>query len=138
MQPLIRFAIGVVFVIGAILLMANTAGRRDAASDQPVTAGDAARGKLVFEREGCIACHTATTEFRIGTGMAGVMQPIGPVYPVGVDYGGALPNGAPRTDENIAAFIRSNNQGQIGPMIGRNLTDQQMADLLAYLRTLTR
>jgi cytochrome c len=55
-----------------------------------------------------------------------------------VDYGGALPNGAPRTEENVAAFIRTTNQGQIGLMPGRALNDQQMADLLAYLRTLRR
>ena len=84
------------------------------------------------------ASHAPTTEFRVGTGMAGVLQPEGPVYPPGVDYRGALPNGAPRTEENVAAFIRTTNQGQIGLMPGRALNDQQMADLLAYLRTLRR
>ncbi|MCX7902501.1 MAG: cytochrome c, partial [Burkholderiaceae bacterium] len=54
----------------------------------------------------------------------------------GIDYGGMLPNGAPRTEENVAAFIRTTNQGQIGVMPGRALSDQQMADLIAYLRTL--
>lgn len=139
MQPLIRMAIGVALVLGALLLAANTLGRPPggAPNGGPVV-GDAARGQIVFERAGCSACHTTTTEFRVGTGMAGVLQPEGPVYPPGVDYGGMLPNGAPRTEENVAAFIRTTNQGQIGVMPGRALSDQQMADLIAYLRTLTR
>jgi cytochrome c len=138
MQPLIRMAIGVALVLGALLLAANTLGSRPDAPVSGSVVGDAARGQIVFERAGCSACHTTTTEFRVGTGMAGVLQPEGPVYPPGVDYGGALPNGAPRTDENVAAFIRTTNQGQIGLMPGRALNDQQMADLLAYLRTLRR
>ncbi len=138
MQPLIRMAIGVALVLGALLLAANTLGRPpDAPASSPI-AGDAARGQIVFERAGCSACHATNTEFRVGTGMAGVLQPEGPVYPPGVDYGGLLPNGAPRTEENVAAFIRTTNQGQIGLMPGRALSDQQMADLIAYLRTLMR
>ncbi|GIW01402.1 cytochrome c family protein [Roseiflexus sp.] len=138
MQPLIRMTIGVALVLGALLLAANTLGRPPAAPASGLIAGDATRGQIVFERAGCSACHTTTTEFRVGTGMAGVLQPEGPVYPPGVNYGGLLPNGAPRTEENVAAFIRATNQGQIGIMPGRALSDQQMADLIAYLRTLTR
>ncbi|MCS6939580.1 MAG: c-type cytochrome [Roseiflexaceae bacterium] len=138
MQPLIRIAIGVTLVLGALLLAANTLGRRVEAPASGPVVGDAARGQIVFERAGCNACHTTTTEFRVGTGMAGVLQPEGPVYPPGIDYGGMLPNGAPRTEENVAAFIRTTNQGQIGVMPGRALSDQQMADLIAYLRTLRR
>ncbi|MGB9753070.1 MAG: cytochrome C [Roseiflexus castenholzii] len=138
MQPLIRMTIGVALVLGALLLAANTLGRPPAAPASGPIAGDATRGQIVFERAGCSACHTTGTEFRVGTGMAGVLQPEGPVYPPGVNYGGLLPNGAPRTEENVAAFIRATNQGQIGIMPGRALSDQQMADLIAYLRTLTR
>jgi cytochrome c len=58
----------------------------------------------------------------------------GPVLPDGVDYGGKLPNGKERTETNIAAWIREGGQGQM--MIPTNLNDQQMADLMAYLRTL--
>lgn len=138
MQPLIRMAIGVALVLGALLLAANTLGRRPDAPSGGSVAGDAARGQIVFERAGCSACHTTTTEFRVGTGMAGVLQPEGPVYPPGIDYGGMLPNGMPRTEENVAAFIRTTNKGHIGVMPGRALNDQDMADLIAYLRTLTR
>ncbi|MGQ9549741.1 MAG: c-type cytochrome [Roseiflexus sp.] len=138
MQPLIRMTIGVALVLTVLLLAANTLGSRpDPPANGPVV-GDPQRGQVVFERAGCSACHTTSTGFRVGTGMAGVLQPEGPVYPPGVDYGGALPNGASRTEENVAAFIRTTNQGQIGLMPGRALNDQQMADLIAYLRTLTR
>jgi cytochrome c len=52
MQPLIRMAIGVALVLGALLLAANTLGNR---SDPPASgpvAGDPERGRiLIYARE---------------------------------------------------------------------------------------
>jgi cytochrome c len=107
----------------------------------PVTlsaSGDPSRGALVFERRGCAACHAATTDQLVGPGMAGLFQLGGPILPEGVDYGGKLPNGQPITEENVATWIRNGGSGQIGVMPPQNLSDTDMADLLAYLRTLTR
>jgi cytochrome c len=47
-----------------------------------------------------------------------------------------LPNGKERSEANIAEWIRVGGTGRIGYMPSHNLTDQQMADLMAYLRTL--
>ncbi|MFQ3684198.1 hypothetical protein [Roseiflexus sp.] len=63
-------------------------------------------------------CHATTIEFRVGTDIAGVLQPEGPIYPLGADDGGTLPNGVPRTASHTAAFIRTTDQGQIGIMWG--------------------
>jgi Cytochrome c. len=60
----------------------------------------------------------------------------GPVLPKGVDYEGLLPNGKERSEANIAEWIRVGGTGRIGYMPPHDLTDQQMADLMAYLRTL--
>jgi hypothetical protein len=54
----------------------------------------------------------------------------------GVDYQGNLLNGEPHTDEAVAAVIRSGVRGKIGFMVGRNINDADMDNLLSYLRTL--
>jgi cytochrome c len=56
--------------------------------------------------------------------------------PDGVDYQGLLPNGKERSEANIAEWIRTGGSGSIGYMPPTPLTDEQMADLMAYLRTL--
>lgn len=97
--------------------------------------GDATRGQALFAP--CAACHTTTTDTLVGPGLAGLFSASGPTLPAGVDYGGMLPNGKERTETNIAAWIREGGQGKIGLMTPNVLDDQQMADLMAYLRTLT-
>jgi len=96
--------------------------------------GDVQKGKEVFGQ--CTACHTTTKEVLVGPGLAGVLSPSGPSLPKGVDYKGRLPNGKERSEANIAEWIRVGGTGRIGYMPSHNLTDQQMADLMAYLRTL--
>lgn len=97
--------------------------------------GDATRGQALFAP--CAACHTTTNEQLIGPGMAGLFSADGPVLPAGVDYGGKLPDGLERTETNIAAWIIAGGQAKIGLMTPSVFDDQQMADLMAYLRTLT-
>lgn len=110
------------------------------AVDIPATisaSGDAAAGKEYFEGVGgCMACHSAGTDKLVGPGLAGVMTTAGPTHTDPVNYGGNLPNGQPRTEENIAAWIRAGGQGQVGVMSAREVSDADMANLLAYLRTL--
>jgi cytochrome c len=101
--------------------------------------GDPEKGKLYYENQGgCLACHSTGVDKLVGPGLAGVMTTAGPVYPDGVNYRGNLPNGQPRTEENIAAWIRSGGQGQIGVMSPHEMSDEDMANLLAYLHTLKR
>lgn len=109
-------------------------------TDIPATlsvSGDPARGKVFYEEGGgCVACHATGTEKLVGPGLAGAMTTAGPTHTDPVDYKGNLPNGQPRTEENIAAWIRSGGEGKVGVMSGREVSDADMADLLAYLRTL--
>ncbi|WP_298400706.1 cytochrome c [uncultured Chloroflexus sp.] len=96
--------------------------------------GDPVRGKNLFIP--CSGCHSTSTEVLLGPGLAGLFSAQGPVLPEGVDYNGLLPNGKERSEENVAEWIRSGGAGSIGYMPPHNLDDQQMADLLAFLRTL--
>jgi cytochrome c len=99
--------------------------------------GESGRGQVFFNGAGtCNACHAVNSNQIVGPGLAGVMRPEGPQYQTTVSYGGNLPNGAARTEENLAAWIRSGGQGEIGVMTPHEMSDAEMADLLAYLRTL--
>jgi cytochrome c len=92
------------------------------------------RGQELFQRK-CSVCHTLTTRPAIGPGLAGLFDPGGPALPKGVDYGGKLPNGRLITEGAVAAWIDAGGRGQIGLMPPQNLTDQQIADVIAYLKT---
>ena len=83
--------------------------------------GDAAKGKEVFSR--CGGCHRAdSTEKKIGPGLKGL-------------FGHQkLANGKPTTDANVRAQIDDGGKGM--PAYKDTLTDQEKADLMAYLKTL--
>ncbi|MGQ9613114.1 c-type cytochrome [Chloroflexus sp.] len=97
--------------------------------------GDANRGKTIFASS-CAACHSTSTNVVLGPGLAGLFSVEGPALPAGVDYKGLLPNGKERSEANVAEWIRKGGSGSIGYMPPMSLTDEQIADLMAYLRTL--
>lgn len=117
-------------VLLALLLILGACGQggRGASSGEPADPGE----QIFVSR--CAVCHATTTTAGIGPGLAGLFDPGGPTLPDGVDYGGKLPNGEPITEATVAAWIRSGGQGQIGRMPGIPLSDQELTDLLAYLK----
>lgn len=140
MRNRILMAITAAVFVGSISACGSGgAANRPATNEYP--AGDAAKGKTVFER-GCNTCHLLTTEKLVGPGLAGLFEPGGPKLPDGVDYGGKLSNGRPITEANVAAWIKSGGQGKIGLMPANgniaDLTDQNIIDLIAYLKTLKK
>ena len=84
-------------------------------------AGDAAKGKEVFEQ--CGVCHNAdSTEKKMGPGLKGL-------------YARAkLKNGKKPTDESLRALIDAGGNGM--PAFKEMLDDQEKANVIAYLKTL--
>lgn len=119
-------------MLTALSLVPGACGSGGGGAERSSTASP---GERVFASR-CAACHGTSSKAGYGPGLAGLFAPGGPTLPDGVDYGGNLPNGAAITDENVAAWIRQGGQGQIGRMPGIPLSEQEMTDLLVYLKTL--
>ncbi len=83
--------------------------------------GNAAKGKEVFEQ--CSVCHNAdSAEKKIGPGLKGLFKH------------DKLVNGKPVNDANVKAKIEEGGNGM--PGYKDILSDQEKADVLAYLKTL--
>lgn len=86
-------------------------------------AGDAAKGKTVFESNNCSSCHNAdSTEQKMGPGLKGLFKK------------DKLANGKKPTEANIKAQVEEGGGGM--PAYKDLLSDQEKTDLLAYLKTL--
>jgi cytochrome c len=84
--------------------------------------GDAAKGKEVFDQ--CGVCHNAdSAERKMGPGLKGLSK-----------KGKLESNGKPATDANILEKINEGGNGM--PSYKDMLTDDEKANLLAYLKTL--
>jgi cytochrome c2 len=94
---------------GAMMLLAS------------VKTPDAAKGKEVFEQ--CSVCHNAdSTEKKMGPGLKGLFSR------------DKLTNGKKVTEANVLAKINEGGNGM--PAYKEMLSDDEKADLIAYLKTL--
>jgi cytochrome c len=110
MRKLAYWMCGTVLVIGSVAT--------SAAQDKK---GDAAKGKEVFEQ--CSVCHNAdSAEKKMGPGLKGLFSKA------------KMANGKAPTDANVKAKINEGGNGM--PPYADTLTDQEKADILAYLKTL--
>ena len=88
---------------------------------QDKKAGDAAKGKEVFEQ--CSVCHnTDTDEKKIGPSLKGLFKH------------DKLKNGKKPTDANVKAIINAGGNGM--PAYSDMLSDEERDNVLAYLKTL--
>ncbi len=85
-------------------------------------AGDAEKGKAVFE-DNCAVCHNADSdEKKMGPGLKGLTKKA------------KLKNGKAPTDANIKAIINAGGNGM--PAYSDMLSDEERDNVLAYLKTL--
>jgi mono/diheme cytochrome c family protein len=113
------------------------AGLPPVADTQPVSVpegqGAAVAGAALYVRYGCINCHGPN-------GLGGVPNPLSPDKTIPVLSGQAFRHQF-NTDAKIAAVIRSGSVIGRAPIVsmphwGGILSDQQIAELIAYLKTL--
>jgi cytochrome c len=85
-------------------------------------AGDAEKGKAVFE-DNCAVCHNADSEEKkMGPGLKGLFKHE------------KLKNGKKPTDANVKAIINAGGNGM--PAYSDMLSDEERDNVLAYLKTL--
>jgi cbb3-type cytochrome c oxidase subunit III len=113
------------------------AGLPSVADTQPVSVptgqGAAVAGAALYLRYGCVNCHGPN-------GLGGVPNPLSPDKTIPSLSGGDF-RGEFNTDAKIAAVIRSGSVIGRAPIVsmphwGGILSDQQIAQLIAYLKTL--
>ena len=91
------------------------------ASSARAAAGDPAKGKETFEQ--CGVCHNVDTdEKKMGPSLKGLYKKE------------KLKNGKPVTDANVKAIINAGGGGM--PAYAEMLSDDEKADVVAYLKTL--
>jgi cytochrome c len=101
----------------AALLMAGFA----MAADEKKKSGDVAKGKEVFEQ--CGACHNVDSpEKKMGPSLQGLYKKK------------TLKNGKAISDATVKAIINAGGNGM--PAYADLLSDEERADLLAYLKTI--
>src|SRR5580700_5455695 len=102
--------------LAAVLMMA---GARVFAAPP---AGDAEKGKAVFE-DNCAVCHNADSdEKKMGPGLKGLFKH------------DKLKNGKKPTDANVRALINAGGNGM--PSYSDMLTDEEKDNVIAYLKSL--
>jgi mono/diheme cytochrome c family protein len=88
--------------------------------------GDAAKGKEVFEAN-CAICHEVTDQDKVGPGLKGISKK-GPHK---------LSDGTEHKDHSPAVLRKQIVEGGGAmPPVGAALSDQEVADVIAYLQTL--
>jgi mono/diheme cytochrome c family protein len=109
-------------VAGAVVLAMSLAGCRSLPASKPeaLWTVQEGRGAVVYSQK-CAKCHYPTTTRGLhGPGLQAITKLK------------AMPSGTPPTDDRLTATIL---RGR-GMMPATQLTDDQLADLLAYLHTL--
>jgi len=119
--------IAIVVICLALALSGCGQGGNTSGSSEPVTNGSVSDGETIFASR-CAACHSIGSDTRYGPGMAGLFAP---------DNERRLPNGEPITEDSVSSWILSGGEGETGVMPPQNLNNRQLADVIAYLKTLT-
>jgi mono/diheme cytochrome c family protein len=118
-----------------------------ATAEPPLDDPAAEAGRGLFRSSGCVGCHNVTDKPSVGPGLAGLFTPEGTAA-----YGTILPNDTEVNDANVLAWIKSGGggpgvgpapqdkppSGEYGQMPPQSISDEQIGQIIAYLKTLTR
>src|ERR1700739_1367012 len=107
--------------IALVIACLSVAGLAFAQGKKGGAAGDAAKGKDVFEQ--CSVCHnTDNDEVKVGPSLKGLFKR------------DKLKNGNKVTDQTVRAMINMGGNGM--PSFGDLLSEEEKSDVIAYLKTL--
>ena len=110
----------VLITVAGVALICSAAAAQSKGAKKGAAAGDAAKGKEVFEQ--CSVCHNVDNdEKKMGPALKGLYKKA------------KLNNGKPVNDANVKAVINAGGNGM--PAYADMLTDEERNDLLAYLKT---
>ncbi|MCL6453377.1 MAG: cytochrome c [Alicyclobacillus sp.] len=98
----------------------SSGGGSGSTTNATAVAGNAANGVKLFQQN-CSMCHSTGSNTVVGPGLANVFDKK------------TLPNGKAMNDQDVMDWIRTGGGGMPG---FPQLSDQQRADLVAYLKTL--
>lgn len=124
-------------ILMVLVLVLSACAGEEAASFENLPQGDAARGETLFaERIGgapaCTGCHIITEDQPVGPAMAG----IGSIAADRVE-GQSGAEYLYHSIVNPGEYVVDGYSNEMYANYGRRLDDQQIADLIAYLLTLT-
>ena len=103
---------------GLAMLLASSL----AAGDKKGVAGDATKGKEVFEQN-CTVCHNIDSpEKKVGPSLQGLYKR------------DKLKNGKKMTDDNVKAIVNAGGNGM--PAYADTITEEEKNNVIAYLKTL--
>lgn len=109
--------------------------------------GDASRGQALFNQTtigpnnapGCTTCHSLTPgEVKVGPSLAGVATHAGEMINDPIYTGKARTAGEYLRESIVSPdiFVHEGRPGVMYPNYGRDLSEQEIADLVAFLKTL--
>lgn len=132
-------AVAVIFVIGTALFLFTGEsfgdGTTDTTTPVAVDTEAAARGEDVATSTGCLACHTTDGTIGVGStwkGLAGSSRPLDTGVTVEADDEYLTTSIIDPGAEVVAGF-----DNVMPPDYGEQLTDQEVSDLVEYIKSLS-
>lgn len=114
-----RFSLFLGLVLVGALSVAAAADKKKASAP---AAGDAKAGEEVFAKQ-CAVCHNAdSTEAKLGPGLKGLFK------------SDKLPSGKPTDEKTVTERINKGSDKM--PAFEKKISKKELADLIAYLKTL--
>lgn len=132
-------AVAVILVIGTALFLFTGesfgSGTTDTTTPVPVDTEAAARGEEVATGTGCLACHTTDGTIGVGStwkGLAGSSRPLDTGETVDADDAYLTTSIIDPGAQVVAGF-----DNVMPPDYGDQLTEQEVADLVEYIKSLS-
>jgi nitric oxide reductase subunit C len=128
-----------IYLLGLSLLLAGCGANTSAKANVGPTAGNVTAGEEIFAQRGCVACHSLEAgQVGVGPSLAGVASRSAQTI-AGANYTGQAKTVEAYLFESITqphTYVAADFSPIMPKTYGRDLTEQELADLISYLLTL--